>query len=137
VVPASIRSVIQAALEPRAEVLDGYVFGSVARGDDGPNSDIDIAVFLEPSTEHDLGPWGRRASLLSDLMAALGRNDVDLVVLNDASPLLWRQVLRDGDRVLSRDLAATTTREARAISRWCDWKPVQDRIDALLLKRAS
>lgn len=44
-------------------------------------------------------------------MAALGRNDVDLVLLNDAPPLLYHRVLRDGVRLLSRDLAKTTARE--------------------------
>ncbi len=135
-VPSPIRTAVLEALESHPEVLDAYVFGSVARGDAGPDSDVDVAVFVDP-TVHEPGPWGLQATLLADLMGALGRNDVDLVLLNRASPLLWRQVLRDGERVLSRDLVTTTTREARAISRWCDWKPVQERIDALLLARAS
>lgn len=112
--------------------LDAYVFGSVARGDDAPHSDVDVAVWLDDGRRHPEPPWGWRAVIAAALMSALGRNDVDVVVLNEASPLLYHRVLRDGVRVLSRDPAATNTREGRALSRWCDWAPVQERIDQLL-----
>jgi uncharacterized protein YutE (UPF0331/DUF86 family) len=39
-------------------------------------------------------------------------------------------VLRDGIRVLSRDVAATTTREGRALSRYCDYVPQLAKIEA-------
>ena len=49
------------------------VFGSVARGEAGPNSDIDFLVELEPNRSlFDLG------GLLMDLQALLGR-EVDVV----------------------------------------------------------
>jgi hypothetical protein len=60
----------------------------------------------------------------------LGRNDVDVVVLNRASPLLYHRVLRDGIRVFARDAPATTTREGRALSRYCDYLPHLRKIDA-------
>ena len=56
-------------------------------------------------------------------MAGLGCNDVDVLILNRAPPVLYHRVLRDGVRVLSRDLAATTTREGQALSRYCDFVP--------------
>lgn len=49
------------------------VFGSAARGDDGPSSDIDLLVDLEPGT----GLFGLGA-LRSELSALLGRS-VDVV----------------------------------------------------------
>ena len=63
-------------------------------------------------------------------MAGLGYNDVDVVVLNRAPPLLYHRVLRDGVRVLSRDLPATTTREGQALSRYCDFVPQLAKMDA-------
>jgi hypothetical protein len=53
-------------------------------------------------------------------MAALGPNEVDVVVLNAAPPMLYHRVLRDGIRVISRGLARTTTRDGQALSRYCD-----------------
>jgi hypothetical protein len=39
-------------------------------------------------------------------------------------------VLRDGRRLLSRDLRATTTREGYALSRYCDYVPQLAKIEA-------
>lgn len=125
---------IRRALEPRAEILEAYVFGSLARGEEQPHSDVDVAVWVDELALHE-SAFGYEADLTSVLIAALGRNDVDVVRLNRASPLLYHRVLRDGVRVLSRDLRATTVREGRALSRWCDWVPVQRRIDAILRAR--
>jgi hypothetical protein len=68
--------------------------------------------------------------LSAELMTLLGRDDVDLVILNDASPVLYHRVLRDGLRILARDLLRTTTREGRMLSRYCDYVPQLQKIDA-------
>ena len=120
---------ISEALERRPEVLDGYVFGSHARGEAQAHSDIDVAVYVQENTASH-GGYGYAAELATALIAALGNNAVDVVVLNRASPLLYHRVLRDGQRVLSRDLRATTTREGYALSRYCDYVPQLAKIDA-------
>lgn len=131
---SAVTARIREALEVHAGVLEAYIFGSSVRGDAASHSDLDVAVYLDPG----LAAIARRLltlELATDLMAALGRNDIDLVCLNDATPLLYHRVLRDGARVFSRDPLATTTREGYALSRWCDWAPVQMRIDAVLQRR--
>ena len=108
------------ALERRAEVLEAYLFGSHARGNAHTASDVDVAVYVDEQLA-DPGVWGYRAELTTDLMDAIGTNDVDVVVLNKAPPLLYHRVLRDGVRLLSRDLRATTTRAGQALSRYFDY----------------
>lgn len=103
---------LRAALTRRDEVLDAYLFGSLARGEAQSHSDVDVAVYLDPATPRAAG-WGAAAEIGADLIAALGRNDVDVVVLNEAGPLLYHRVLRDGERILARDLRATTAREEK------------------------
>ncbi len=110
-------------------MLEAYLFGSVARGDASDHSDVDVAVTIDPAAATADGPFGWDAECLTDLMAALGRNDVDLVVLNQAPPVLYHRVLRDGVRLLSRDLKATTTREGRALSRYFDYLPQLAKIE--------
>lgn len=119
-----------AALLPRAEVLEAYLFGSVVRGDAQAHSDVDVAVYVAGSALDRPG-FGYAAELGSDLQRALGRSDVDVVILNQAPPVLYHAVLRDGERLLSRDLAATTTREGRALSRYCDDVPRLRKIEAI------
>ena len=122
------------ALEPRAEVLEAYLFGSHGRGKARACSDIDVAVYIEPARAEQAvagrGHWGYQAALTSDLMLALGTNRIDIVILNDAPPLLYHRVLRDGVRILSRDLRATTTRAGQALSRYFDFVPFLDKIDS-------
>ena len=117
------------ALSPREEILEAYLFGSRARGRARRDSDVDVAVYVDEARVR-ASAWGYRADLTTDLMVALGTNDVDVVVLNRASILLYHRVLRDGVRVLSRDLRATTTRAGQALSRYFDFLPQLDKMDA-------
>jgi len=116
-------------LDPREEVLEAYLFGSHARGHAQPHSDIDVAVYIDHARADDTG-FGYRANITTDLMAGLGCNDVDVVVLNRAPPLLYHRVLRDGVRLLARNLRETTTREGRVVSRYCDFVPQLAKMEA-------
>ena len=120
---------LASALEARDEVLEAYLFGSRARGRARPRSDVDVAVYIDEGRARD-GVWGYRAQLATELMGALRTDDVDVVVLNRAPILLYHRVLRDGVRLFSRDLRATTTRAGRALSRYFDFLPQLDKMDA-------
>ncbi len=110
------------ALAARPEICEAYLFGSQARGDSQPHSDVDVAVYVEPTACMNAG-FGIDCEIAADVMKALGSNDVDVVLLNRAGPLLYHRVLRDGIRVLARDLVAATRREGMALSRYCDYLP--------------
>ena len=131
VLKADLAERITDELSARPEILEAYLFGSRARGAGQPHSDVDIAVYVD---EAKIEPrlFGYRAELTSALMSSLGTNSVDVVILNRAPPLLYHRVLRDGSRLVSRDLRATTVREGRALSRYCDFAPQLARIDAIL-----
>ena len=65
------------------------VFGSVARGDAGPESDVDILVDMEPGRSlFDLG------GLLYDLQTLLGV-EVDVVTEKGLRPRIRAQVLQE------------------------------------------
>lgn len=79
------------AADPRVSLA--YVFGSVAEGRAGPRSDVDVAVLLrEPFSYRDVGEIGIR---LDSALSRRGR-PVDIAVLNDASPVLRREVVAGG-----------------------------------------
>ena len=122
--------------DARPEILEAYLFGSCARGQAQSHSDVDVAVSVDPVGLPD-SPFGYAADLTAALATALGSDAVDLVVLNQAPPLLYHRVLRDGVRVMTRDLAATTTREGRALSRYCDYVPQLRKTDAARVERGS
>lgn len=122
---------ITEVLSARQEILEAYLFGSRARGAGQAHSDVDVAVFIDEKTIEP-GLFGYRSDLTAALMSGLHTNSVDVVVLNNAPPLLYHRVLRDGVRLLSRDLRATTVREGRALSRHCDYVSQLAKIDSVL-----
>jgi len=132
----AIFDALRARLARRPEILEAYCFGSQARGDAAAHSDLDVAVYVDRDALP-AAPFGYAAELIAELQAGLGLDRLDVVVLNDAPPLLYHRVLRDGERLLSRDLAATTTREGRALSRYCDYLPQLRKIGRELDRRLA
>ena len=68
-----------------------FVFGSLAKEKLKPLSDIDIAVLFETSYQFE-----DMSKLRAELEKLIGREDIDLAVLNTGSPLLAMQVLHTG-----------------------------------------
>lgn len=112
---------LAAALEQEPSGLAcAYLFGSRARGDARPGSDVDLAVLLDHDPPRTLA--GLHLDLADRLSAALGRT-VDLVVLNRAPVDLVHRVLRDGVLVLERDRSARIRFEVRARNEYFDLLP--------------
>lgn len=88
-------------------VVSAYLFGSEAQDRAHRESDIDIGVLLDWARCGDAAArFDLRVRLGSELISVLHRNDIDLVVLNDAPPMLGRHVVIDGRRVFCRDAEA-------------------------------
>jgi predicted nucleotidyltransferase len=97
------------ALQARVEGLAAvYLFGSRARGDALPDSDLDLAFLASQKMDPVL-----RWKLQEDL-ASLGHRDVDLVDLRQASTVMRVQVLKDA--VLLLDLAPSARQEFEAVA---------------------
>jgi uncharacterized protein len=119
----AIRDRVLAVFNEVPSAVAVYVFGSVARGSDGPGSDIDIAVLMhEPPSPTLMGP---QLSLEGRLEHELGRR-VDLVILNAASADLVHRVLRDGDLILERDRSRRVRFEVAKRNEYFDLQPVRD-----------
>lgn len=93
----SIQRQIEPYLAARAEVVACYLFGSRAEGRGHRESDVDLAVLLDhASCPTPRDRFEARVSLTSEFVALLHCNDVDVVVLNDAPPLLARRIVLEG-----------------------------------------
>ena len=75
----------------RYQVRELSLFGSAARGEMRPDSDIDLLVEFLPGAEVDLVDY---AGLMLDLSKLLGRK-VDLVSKNGLKPLIRNSVLEE------------------------------------------
>ncbi len=97
-----------------------YLFGSVARGEGGPDSDVDVAVLYGRPV--DSGLAGLKLGLAGDLETRLGRR-VDLVVLDSQPPDLVHRVLRDGLIVVENNRSARIRFEVDARNAYFDILP--------------
>jgi len=88
--------------ESHPEVKLVYLFGSMARGDHGPMSDYDFAVYLD---EKDKKETTRvRFQLMDELSRALGTNRIDVVILDSVeSPELKYNILQEGKLIFERE----------------------------------
>jgi predicted nucleotidyltransferase len=119
------------------EVIAAWAFGSARDGTVLTGSDIDIAVLLESSPSMD-----ERIELLARLQTAMQFEEIDLVVLNDANPILRFEAI-SGRSLFCRDpsrcatFASLTAREyedemalwQRALIEWHTLHS-QDKIEA-------
>lgn len=89
---------------PDLGVASAYLFGSHAEGRDHRESDVDVGVLLDRDRHPTLRDrFEMRIRVGSDLISVVGCNEVDVVILNDAPPLLGRKIIYDGIRVFLAD----------------------------------
>lgn len=93
-----------------------YVYGSFARGDAGPDSDLDLAVLLPPDQALEM-PWD-----IATRVAERVRREVDLVDLRRASDVLRMQVLKHGRILHNARPGEVLAWEAQAITRYAHYR---------------
>lgn len=84
-----------------------YLFGSQAEARAHRESDLDLGLLFDREvhrTRKDRFDVALR--IAADLRADLGIDAIDLVVLNDAPPLLGRRVVTEGQRLVCRSCEA-------------------------------
>jgi predicted nucleotidyltransferase len=105
-----------------ANIAAAYLFGSVARDEAGPTSDVDVGVLYvhTPPATLEAIP----AALESELTRCLGGVPTQVVVLDTAPIDLVHRVLRDGVLVCERDRSRRVAFEVRARNLYWDLLPV-------------
>ncbi len=116
---------VEAAATPRLELV--FVFGSIARGEAGPRSDLDIAVLGDGIDPFELG--GR-------LSLATGR-EVDVVDLMRAPIPLLDAIIRDGVLAFERTRGAEGRFRSRALSLLETDRPWYQRMQDAWLKHVA
>ncbi len=88
---------IKKFLEKDSNILFAIVFGSAVEGKLTKESDIDVAIYVKnPLSAHEL------LSLIDKLSTLVGR-EIHLIVLNEASPLLRHQVMKNRKELFIKD----------------------------------
>jgi predicted nucleotidyltransferase len=118
-----VKSKLLPFFSAKREITFAYLFGSVAKGNAGTLSDIDIAVFIDPMyLPRDIG-YGYKSELIVELQAVLA-GKVDLVILNSASTMLKFQILKNGALICCRSEDERRMFHEKAILKYLDIKPL-------------
>ena len=102
-------------------IVAAWLFGSRARGEERPGSDVDVGVLFDPPPEPKLGNEAHR--LEGRLEAALGL-PVQVVAVNSAPPDLVHRILRDGALLLDRSPLLRVRFEVKSRNEYFDLQPI-------------
>jgi len=130
-IPAELAVVLQAY---GGAVDCAYLFGSAARGDTGPLSDLDIGLLLAESVGSEAS--ADIAAAVAGQLQKLAGPTVDVTILNDSPPALQHRVIRDGQPVFVGNARGRVRFETGVLREFLDFKPVLERYDQALLARA-
>jgi predicted nucleotidyltransferase len=125
-----VPSLDEAGLERLSHALDrdgvvaAMLIGSQARGTVGPLSDVDVAVWHDPGLDA-RARFDLQLDLADDAARALHTDEVDIVLLNRAPPLMRHRAIRDGKRLVERDRGERIRLETRAILDYLDTAPLR------------
>ncbi|WP_292470260.1 nucleotidyltransferase domain-containing protein [Methanolobus sp.] len=111
-----------------------YLFGSVSEGKAGVLSDIDIGVYLSESMTK-AQRNRKRIELIGSLTTLLKSDNIDLLVINDTSPVLSFEIIKQNVLIHARDHSLRVDVEHRIMSMYLDWKYYEDRLNQNMLKR--
>ncbi|MCK9231040.1 MAG: nucleotidyltransferase domain-containing protein [Syntrophales bacterium] len=95
----SFENSAKAQVERHDDIVLAFLFGSAAAGRETPASDLDIALLFREAPSRE-----RVEAIRQALEQATGR-EIDLVLLNDASPIIRMQVLKKGIPLIRRGRA--------------------------------
>ena len=109
---------VAACVKAGAELV--YLFGSQASGRSWAQSDVDLAVLLGSAVPRER-QGAVRVQLIAELMSVFKTNEVDVVVLNEAPPLLSYEGVIQGCRLLFEKDKLTRVRfHVRAFQEYVD-----------------
>ncbi len=115
---SDLAELLAPALAGFPDLVSAYHFGSSARGQG--SGDVDVAVLLSRQPDHEV-----IGSLLAALQDALGRDDIDLVILNSAAPILAFEAI-SGRRIVTGDAEAAAAFESLTSREYEDeWARIQ------------
>ena len=97
-----------------------YLFGSYAKGQAGPLSDFDLAIYLDNRLDF----FTAKLKYLEELYRLMKNERCDLVVLNKAPLLLQYEIIRHG-KVLKENRQKRIPFETHVLREYLDTEPLR------------
>ena len=118
-----LRVALRAGFAAAPEIAAVYVFGSVARNDAGPESDLDLGLVFRNRREDAVQHHRLIAELAYQIARHTERPHVDLVVLESQGPIFCLRVLCEGRLIYESDRERRIDFESETMVRAFDFRP--------------
>lgn len=102
------------------DIAFAYIFGSYVQGNTRADSDIDIAIYLEKKVDIDV--YLEIKMHLSEIC----KREIDLIILNNATPLLKYEIYKNNILLFARDKAIETNYKVKTLFEYSDIKKYLD-----------
>ncbi len=122
--------------QSRKETIFAYLFGSQAKNQSGPLSDIDLAVYFNQKFSASQR-FGRRLQYIQDISSALKTDKIDLCILNDSPLPLRFSIVHGGVLVCDRHPPKRVEFEVKTMSLFFDRQYYEKRHAEFNLKRIA
>jgi predicted nucleotidyltransferase len=93
-----------------------YLFGSFAKGEPWPESDVDIALLLQHDTAKRMGSLNFDGTALHSELESTFSRDVDLINIRMVSTVFQKEITTEGRRIDCQDETAADEFEMLALS---------------------
>ncbi len=103
-------------LNKNANIHFGLIFGSCVKGKQKRGSDLDVAIYFKNL------PGGVEVLYLINELSELTGKEIDLIVLNSASPFLRHQVMKYGITLIVKDRFTYRQFREKTISDYDEYK---------------
>lgn len=112
----------------KEEILLAFIFGSAVSSRLTKGSDVDVAVLFSKMPD-----FSEVLKITTDISETIGR-EVDIVVLNNSSPVIRMQVLKNGKLIKSIDNASYNNFFVRTVKEYDDLKYVRKEAEENILR---
>lgn len=112
----------------KQQILIAFLFGSAVSGHMTEESDVDIGVLFshKPQPQEVL-------NIKEEICRTIGR-EIDLVVLNDSSPVIRMQVLKNGELIKSKSDTIYNDFFVKTIKEYDDLKRIRKEAEENILR---
>jgi predicted nucleotidyltransferase len=118
---------IKEVLKGHEEILVAYLYGSTVKGYRRKGSDVDVGLLLMKDFEAEALYPARIAGEIKEKCGL--EQEVDVRILNGRPYRFLRQVIREGNVILSKYEKERVRFEASVIDRYIDFKPFYEQYD--------
>lgn len=102
------------------KIVFAYIFGSYAKGNVREDSDIDISIYLKDNI------YTYEYLDMKMQLSEVIKREVDLIILNDATPLLRYEIYKNNILLFTRDKSVESRYKVKTLFEYNDMKRYLD-----------